>query len=136
MPITGWVATPDFDRSRFGEPWSDPYGHGSIAFVRGPATSDAVQINHVVSLSDAWYRGARGWNDQRRRDFANDPRNLLAVVGDLNADKAVRDAGSWLPSNEAFRCEFVARQVSVKTVYGPSVSAKEKRALLGVLAGC
>ena len=33
----------------------------------------------LVSLSDAWYKGAREWDDQRRRDFANDPRNLLAV---------------------------------------------------------
>ena len=57
----------------------DPYTGATIDFVRGPDTSSAVQIDHVVSLSDAWYKGARLWDDQRRRDFANDPRNLLAV---------------------------------------------------------
>jgi hypothetical protein len=31
----------------------------SIAFVRGPETSEAVHIEHVVSLSDAWHKGAR-----------------------------------------------------------------------------
>jgi hypothetical protein len=114
----------------------DPYGGDSIAFVRGPDTSGAVQIDHVVSLSAAWYRGAADWTDQRRRDFANDPRDHLAVGGAVNSDKAFRDAASWLPPNVAFRCEFVARQVMVKTAYGLSVSAKEKRAMQDVLARC
>jgi hypothetical protein len=114
----------------------DPYGGSTITFTRGPTTSDAVQIDHVVSLSDAWYKGARQWTDQRRRDFANDPRNLIAVGGKANFDKAFRDAASWLPPNEAFRCEFVARQVEVKTAYGLWVSAKEKNAITDVLADC
>jgi Protein of unknown function (DUF1524) len=114
----------------------DPYTGSSIPFVRGPDTSDTVQIDHIVSLSDAWYKGARDWDDQRRRNFANDPRNLLAVGGKANFDKAFRDAASWLPPNAAFRCEFVARQVAVKTVYGLSVSAKEKGAMVVVLEGC
>lgn len=114
----------------------DPYGGAVIAFTRGPQTSPAVQIDHVVSLSDAWYKGAREWDDQRRRDFANDPRNLIAVDGEVNFAKAFRDVGSWLPSNVAFRCEFVARVVEVKTAYGLSVSAREKDAVDDVLAGC
>jgi hypothetical protein len=114
----------------------DPYRGETIAFVRGPATSDAVQIDHVVSLADAWYKGARDWDDERRRDFANDPRNLLAVSAKGNFDKAFRDAASWLPPNVGFRCEFVARQVEVKTAYGLWVSAKEERAIAEVLSTC
>jgi hypothetical protein len=114
----------------------DPYTGATIAFVRGPDTSPAVQIDHVVSLSDAWYKGARFWDDQRRREFANDPRNLLAVVGQANFDKAFRDAASWLPPNVAFRCAFVARQVEVKTDYQLWVSGKEKDAMRRVLRGC
>jgi Protein of unknown function (DUF1524) len=87
----------------------------SIAFVRGPETSEAVQIEHVVSLSDAWHKGARDWDEQGRRDFANDPRNLLAVGAKANFDKAFRDANAWLPPNVAFCCAFVARQVAVRT---------------------
>jgi uncharacterized protein DUF1524 len=114
----------------------DPYRGDTIAFVRGPATSEAVQIDHVVSLADAWYKGARDWDDKRRRDFANDPRNLLAVSAKGNFDKAFRDAASWLPPNVGFRCQFVARQVEVKTAYGLWVSDKEARAMAEVLAGC
>jgi Protein of unknown function (DUF1524) len=112
----------------------DPYTGQVIAFVR--ETSDAVQIDHVVSLSDAWYKGARTWNDTRRRDFANDPRNLLAVGSKANFDKAFRDANAWLPPSAAFRCDFVARQVAVKSAYGLSVSANEKRAMSDVLDHC
>jgi hypothetical protein len=114
----------------------DPYSGQTISFVRGPNTSAAVQIDHVVSLSDAWYKGARLWDDQRRRDFANDPRNLLAVDGKANFDKAFRDAASWLPPDAVYRCAFVARVVDVKTTYGLAVSGNEKRAITDVLAGC
>jgi len=114
----------------------DPYTGQTIAFVRGPDSSSAVQIDHVVSLSDAWYKGARSWDDQRRRDFANDPRNLLAVGAQANFDKAFRDAAAWLPPNSAFRCEFVARQIEVKTDYQLWVSAREKDAMRRVLRDC
>ena len=95
-----------------------------------------MQIDHVVSLADAWYKGARGWDAQRRSDFANDPLNLLAVGGKANFDKAFRDATGWLPPNPAYRCEFVARQVEVKTTYRLWVSANEKQAMTDVLAAC
>ncbi len=56
LPVHGWDRLSDFQRFRFGEPWSDdPYTGATIDFVRGPDTSSAVQIDHVVSLSDAWY---------------------------------------------------------------------------------
>lgn len=114
----------------------DPYSGNTIEFVRGPATSESVQIDHLVSLADAWYKGARSWDDARRRDFANDPRNLLAVSAQANFDKAFRDAAGWLPANAAFECEFVARQVTVKTEYGLWVSANEKNAMHRVLRRC
>ena len=114
----------------------DPYIGESIAFVRGPDSSEAIQIDHVVSLSDAWYKGARDWDEQRRRDFANDPRNLLAVGAKANFDKAFRDANAWLPPNPAFRCEFVALQIAVKAAYRLWVSANEKRARAAVLDHC
>lgn len=114
----------------------DPYTGQTIQFTRGPETSSAVQIDHLVSLADAWYKGARTWDDQRRRDFANDPRNLVAVGGQANFNKAFRDATAWLPTNEAFRCEFVARQIDVKAAYGLWLSRNEKQAMQDVLARC
>lgn len=114
----------------------DPYTGETIEFTRGPDTSNAVEIDHVVALADAWYKGARSWDPQRRLDFANDPRNLLAVSPKANFNKAFRDAASWLPPNEAFRCDFVARQIEVKAAYGLWLAAKERKALEAVLTRC
>ena len=114
----------------------DPYTGTTINFVRWPESSNAIEIDHVVALADAWYKGARAWDPQRRLDFANDPRNLLAVSPKANFDKAFRDAASWLPPNAAFRCDFVARQIDVKSAYGLWLSAKEKKAMADVLAHC
>lgn len=114
----------------------DPYTGATIDFTRGPETSEAVQVDHLVALADAWYKGARDWDDARRRDFANDPRNLLAVSARANFDKAFRDAAGWLPPNVSYRCEFVARQVAVKADYRLWVSANEKDAMRRVLQAC
>src|SRR3712207_4847441 len=97
---------------------ADPYSGRTIEFRRGEDTSDDVQIDHVVALSDAWQKGAQGWDDDRRTDFANDPLNLLAVDGPLNMQKGDGDAATWLPPNASYRCAYVARQVAVKTGYG------------------
>ena len=37
----------------------DPYTGATVAFTRGPGTSERVQIDHVVALSDAWQTGAQ-----------------------------------------------------------------------------
>ncbi|UOY01912.1 HNH endonuclease family protein [Blastococcus sp. PRF04-17] len=76
---------------------ADPYSARTIGFQRGQDTSDDVQIDHVVALSDAWQKGAQGLDAGRRIAFANDPLNLLAVDGPLNMQKGDGDAASWLP---------------------------------------
>ncbi|MDP9428101.1 MAG: DUF1524 domain-containing protein [Actinomycetota bacterium] len=114
----------------------DPYSGRTIEFRRGEETSDDVQIDHVVALSDAWQEGAQGWDDQRRRAFANDPLNLLAVDGPLNSRKGDGDAATWLPPNSSYRCAYVARQVAVKVGYGLWVTRAERDAVATVLAGC
>ncbi|WP_432506689.1 HNH endonuclease family protein [Kineococcus arenarius] len=115
---------------------ADPYSGRSIAFTRGVGTSDDVQIDHVVALSDAWQKGAQGWDTTTRLRFANDPLNLLAVDGPLNAQKGDGDAATWLPPNRTYRCAYVARQVAVKVRYRAWVTAAEKDAIAGVLDTC
>lgn len=66
---------------------ADPYTGTTIPFVRGPQTSSAVQIDHVVALSDAWQKGAQQLSAAQRADFANDPRNLQATDGPTNQQK-------------------------------------------------
>lgn len=114
----------------------DPYSGATINFRRGPATSSSVQIDHVVSLSNAWQTGAQSWSPEKRRNFANDPRNLLAVSGVTNQSKGDGDTATWLPPNKVYRCSYVTRQVTVKRVYGLWVTAAEQRAMQRILATC
>ena len=114
----------------------DPYSGTSVAFIRGAATSAAVQIDHVVALSDAWQKGAQQWTASGRTQFANDPLNLLAVGRRSNDAKSDGDAATWLPPNKVFRCAYVARQVAVKHRYHLWVTSAEKAAIGRVLATC
>jgi hypothetical protein len=114
----------------------DPYGGKRISFVRGERTSEAVQIDHVVALSDAWQKGAASWDAAERVQFANDPLELLAVDGPTNSAKGDGDAATWLPPDKSFRCTYVQRQIEVKAKYGLWVTPAEKDAMAGVLADC
>ncbi len=115
---------------------ADPYTGKAIAFKRGQDTSDEVQIDHVVALSDAWQKGAQQLDAPTRLQLGNDPLNLVATDGPTNQSKGDGDAASWLPPNRQFRCTYVARQVAVKAKYGLWVTQAEHDAIAGVLGGC
>ncbi len=113
---------------------ADPYTGKTISFTKADPT--AVQIDHVVALSDAWQTGAQGWTDTTRLAFANDPLNLLAVDGPANQEKGDGDTATWLPPRKAFRCAYVGRQLAVKTRYGLWATAAERNAMARVLKSC
>ena len=114
----------------------DPYTGQTINFVRGVGTSNEVQIDHVVAVSDAWQKGAQQLSSDQRYAFYNDPLNLLAVSGSANAQKSDSDAASWLPANKGFRCAFVARQIAVKLSYNLWVTQAEHDSISRVLQTC
>lgn len=111
---------------------SDPYTATTIDFVGG----DDVQIDHVVALGDAWQKGAQQLGLEARTQLANDPLNLLAVDGPTNQQKGDGDAATWLPPNKSFRCQYVARQVAVKSKYNLWMTQAEATAIAGILQTC
>ncbi|MGO4188975.1 GmrSD restriction endonuclease domain-containing protein [Pseudarthrobacter sp. TAF60_1] len=115
---------------------ADPYTGSTITFLRGSATSTAVQIDHVVALSDAWQKGAQQLTMEQRTAFANDPLNLQSTDGPTNMKKGDGDAATWLPPNKGFRCEYVARQISVKATYSLWVTQAEHDAMARILGDC
>ena len=100
------------------------------------ARAQDVQVDHVVSMFDAWRSGAHNWPRARLAAFANDPLDLLAVSGTTNDSKGDSNAAGWLPPLLEARCSFAARQVGVKARYGLSVTAAEKHALQRTLEDC
>ena len=114
----------------------DPYTGKTINFVRGVKTSTAVQIDHVVALSDSWQKGAQTLSYATRVAMANDPLELLAVDGPSNESKSDSDAANWLPPNHSYWCPYVARQIAVKAKYHLWMSTAEKARISQVLHSC
>lgn len=114
----------------------DPYTGKTIVFTRGQGTSEAVQIDHVVALSDAWQKGAQQLDAQTRRLLGNDPLNLLAVDGPTNNAKGDGDAATWLPPQRSAWCPYVARQIAVKAKYALWVTAAEHDRIAEILTTC
>ncbi|NNH69026.1 DUF1524 domain-containing protein [Nocardia uniformis] len=114
----------------------DPYTGKTITFKQGRETSAAVQIDHIVALSNAWLTGAQQLTPEQRRNLANDPRNLVAVDGPTNQGKGDSDAGAWLPPRKEYHCLYVAKQIEVKAAYNLWVTRAEHDNMTKVLNGC
>lgn len=115
---------------------NDPYTGAVIPFTRGETTSDDVQIDHVVAMSDAWQKGAQALTPEKRIEFANDPLELLAVDGNANQQKSDGDAATWLPPNKLYRCVYVARQIAIKKKYRLWITRSEYDTMATVLNSC
>jgi hypothetical protein len=117
--------------------WVDPYTGRTLTFddLKDPHQSQAIQIDHVVPLAEAWRSGASSWSDRRRRSFANDLSVLLAADGPTNAAKSDGDPAAWRP-RKAYQCEYAVRWVAVKADWKLVVDRSEVRALREMLAAC
>ncbi|KUI19522.1 hypothetical protein AU193_12825 [Mycobacterium sp. GA-1285] len=114
----------------------DPYTNAVVAFTRGEKTGAAVQIDHIVPLALAWDLGARGWPEDMRVRFANDPANLIAVSGNANQDKGDQEPATWMPPNTAFHCQYAMQFIAVLRGYRLPVDAPSATVLRDAAATC
>lgn len=116
----------------------DPYTATTIAFAhdRLGGDSQAVQVDHIVSLSAAWAGGAWRWSGAERVEFANDLDHLVAVDGPTNAAKGDRGPADWMPSNGAYACLYALDYASIVAAWSLSVSAADRGALVVTLTDC
>lgn len=114
----------------------DPYTGQTIDFTRGPKTSMAVQIDHVVPLSLAWDMGAHAWDQDTRIRFANDPLNLIAVDGPANSEKGDLPMHEWMPPNSGYHCAYAARFMAVSRAYNLPLTPGDKEMVPGILEAC
>ena len=97
---------------------------------------DEIEIDHVVPLAEAWDSGVGGWDAARRREFANDPLELLAVSRATNRSKSDDDPAEWQPPNRASWCQYAGLWTLVKLKYGLTADPAEVQALTNMAAGC
>lgn len=117
--------------------WQDPYTGRMLALddLKDPAQAQAVQIDHVVALSEAWRSGAWAWDDETRVAFANSWDVLVAADGPTNASKSDHDPAAWRPG-KVHQCDYARRWIAVKSAWSLGVDPSERRALTEMLDVC
>ena len=92
--------------------WLDPYSGKLFTNARD------LDIDHLVPLAYAHARGAALWSEDKRRAFANDPRNLFAVEAGLNRSKGAQGPTDWMPPSRDFQCQYLLRFDRIMKTYG------------------
>jgi hypothetical protein len=112
--------------------WVSPYDGKEFS------NPDAVDIDHMVPLANAWRTGANQWTDARRGQFANDLAHpeLLAVSPGSNREKGDQDPSQWKPPNRGYWCQYAQRWIAVKSYWQLTTSQAEKAALADMLGTC
>lgn len=110
--------------------WYDPY---TDEWFVDPAD---LQLDHVVSLGDAWRSGAWLWSDSDRELFSNHPANLNVVAGAENQRKADDGPASYSPANERQRCAYLVQYGAVKAAWGLTITRQDLDALVAGITAC
>ena len=105
----------------------EPYTGEERTFTKAKAYE--LQVDHVFSLAAAWDAGAWSWSEDERRDFANDPLNLVLADGPLNQAKGASTPAEWLPPAPAGRCPYVQRFAAVAVKYHLVVTSADRDAI-------
>ncbi|MER5261567.1 HNH endonuclease family protein [Actinosynnema sp. NPDC002837] len=112
------------------------YSFYDDTYVDNPRSLD---IDHMVPLAEAWDSGTYDWSPERRRDYANNLDEavaLWAVTGRSNRSKADRDVREWLPPHEPAVCSYITAWGTVKTRWGLTVDQAEQEMLTARAADC
>jgi len=130
--ITSAVVAGSYNRAQFYFQSYKP--NTSIGFYTNKAC-DFINIDHIVSLKDAYESGAASWGASKKESFANDRDNHVPSCGPVNSSK-----GSAVPSDFLRRsndgrgleyeivrfCEYLQKYYAVKVKYGFSLQGNRE----------
>lgn len=110
--------------------WNDGYTGLTITSI------DELEVDHVVSLNDAWDSGAWAFSADERRQFSNNTTNLNAIHGPENQRKGNSGPASYEPRRTEQACEYVAQYAAVKAEWGLTITRADFEAIADILADC
>jgi len=100
----------------------------TIGFYTNKAC-DFINIDHIVSLKDAYDSGASSWSDLKKESFANDTSNHVPSCGRVNSSKGSEGPSDFLRRSNDGKgleydivrfCGYVQKYYAVKVKYGLS----------------
>ena len=110
----------------------------SIGFYTNQSC-DFINIDHIVSLKDAYDSGGASWGASKKESFANDRSNHVPSCGRVNSSKGSAGPKDFLRRSNDWKgleyeivrfCEYVEKYHAVKLKYGLSFEANHKATFL------
>tara|TARA_R110000744_G_scaffold67870_1_gene138307 strand:- start:344 stop:778 length:435 start_codon:yes stop_codon:yes gene_type:complete len=110
----------------------------SIGFYTNQSC-DFINIDHIVSLKDAYDSGAASWGASKKKAFANDRSNHVPSCGRVNSSKGSAGPKDFLRRSNDGKgleykivsfCEYVEKYHAVKLKYGLSFEVNHKATFL------
>ena len=95
-----------------------------------------LDVDHIVPLAWAHGHGAGKWPKSKKKAFANDFQNLLAVEDSLNQSKRAKGPDQWMPPNYKYRCKYVTKFDVIVSKYSLKYAPSEKRTIGKMLTIC
>jgi hypothetical protein len=101
--------------------WELPYIGGTVT------NAQQLDIDHIIPLKWAHGHGGDRWTTLQKRNFANDPDNLLATSSSANRSKGAKGPDQWLPSIN--KCSYAQRWDQLIEKYRLMTTADEMEAI-------
>lgn len=91
-----------------------------VDFYSGEVLTDPglIDIDHVVSVKEAYDLGGSSWSRRRRSAFYNDRLNLVVTSRHTNRSKGADGPKDWVPPNPGRCRQYMARRAEVLLKYG------------------
>ena len=108
--------------------------NATIGFYTGQ-TCSAIDIDHVVSLKDAYDTGGASWSLSKKQSFANDKASRVPSCASINRSKGASTPSEFLRKSNDGKgleyeivtfCEYVGIYHSVKLKYGLSFDGNNR----------
>jgi hypothetical protein len=108
--------------------------NATIGFYTGQ-TCSAIDIDHVVSLKDAYDTGGASWSLSKKQSFANDKASHVPSCASINRSKGASTPSEFLRKSNDGKgleyeivtfCEYVGIYHSVKLKYGLSFDGNNR----------
>ena len=138
LVVSSFTNAVEYDRSQFS---FRGYKTGSIVGYYINQECVAVDIDHVVSLRDAYDNGAYLWSPQDKENFANDRDNHVVSCSHINRSKGASTPFHFLRKSSDGRgleyeivvfCEYVRKYFDTKRKYNLSFKNNKPE----IFAGC
>ena len=91
-----------------------------------------MEIDHLVSLKNAYISGAWDWEPKVRCLYANfmgNKMHLIPLNKSENARKGDNTPDHYMPSNKKYRCEYVFKWLAIKSIWQLALNPSEADAI-------